>query len=319
MVPRCAEHASADAGLLLDLADRGLLRRLALLEVALGQRPDQAAAAVVPRDERRTGDARAPVEDQAAGAGLVDAGQPGRGRAPYRPPARGRRGTRGAGHGSEDSRGPRRLGCRDVPPVATDHSDERAALVQRAVDDLRERAGVALELGERFTAAGHEVALVGGPVRDALLGRLGDDLDFTTDARPEQVLEIVSGWADAVWDIGIAFGTVGVRKGEHKLEITTYRADAYDRESRKPEVSYGDDARRRPRTPRLHRQRDGGAAALAGARRPARRHRRPRRRGAAHARHAGGVVQRRPAADAARGAVRLAAAASRWRPRSSRR
>ena len=126
-----------------------------------------------------------------------------------------------------------------MPPVPTDHSDERAALVQRAVDDLRERAGVALELGERFTAAGHEVALVGGPVRDALLGRLGDDLDLTTDARPEQVLEIVSGWADAVWDVGIAFGTVGVRKGEHKLEITTYRAEAYDRESRKPEVSYG--------------------------------------------------------------------------------
>jgi poly(A) polymerase len=121
----------------------------------------------------------------------------------------------------------------------TDPAAERAALVGRAVDDLRARAGVALELGERFTAAGHEVALVGGPVRDALLGRLGDDLDLTTDARPEQVLELVSGWADAVWDVGIAFGTVGVRKGEHKLEITTYRAEAYDRESRKPDVSYG--------------------------------------------------------------------------------
>jgi poly(A) polymerase len=126
-----------------------------------------------------------------------------------------------------------------VPPAASDTSDERAALVQRAVDDLRARAGVALELGERFTAAGHEVALVGGPVRDALLGRLGDDLDLTTDAHPQQVLDIVAGWADAVWDVGIAFGTIGVRKGEHKLEITTYRAEAYDRESRKPEVSYG--------------------------------------------------------------------------------
>jgi poly(A) polymerase len=126
-----------------------------------------------------------------------------------------------------------------VPPETTGPAAERAALVQRAVDDLRARAGVALELGERFSAAGHELALVGGPVRDALLGRLGDDLDLTTDARPEQVLELVEGWADAVWDVGIAFGTVGVRKGEHKVEITTYRAEAYDEGSRKPDVTYG--------------------------------------------------------------------------------
>jgi poly(A) polymerase len=108
-----------------------------------------------------------------------------------------------------------------------------------AVRSLRQHAAVALELGRRFADAGHELALVGGPVRDALLGRLGDDLDLTTDATPERVLGIVTGWADAVWDVGIAFGTVGVRKGEHKIEITTYRAEAYDRESRKPEVSYG--------------------------------------------------------------------------------
>ncbi len=114
------------------------------------------------------------------------------------------------------------------------------ALVDAAVVALRSHAAVAVELGELFSAAGHELALVGGPVRDALLGRLGDDLDLTTDARPERVLELVAGWADATWDVGIAFGTVGVRKGEHKLEITTYRAEAYDRESRKPEVSYGD-------------------------------------------------------------------------------
>ncbi len=116
---------------------------------------------------------------------------------------------------------------------------ERTDLVSAAVSTLRERASVALELGELVAAAGHELALVGGPVRDALLGRLGDDLDLTTDARPEQVLDLVRGWADAVWDVGIAFGTVGLRKGEHKLEVTTYRAEAYDRESRKPEVSYG--------------------------------------------------------------------------------
>jgi poly(A) polymerase len=112
--------------------------------------------------------------------------------------------------------------------------------VATAVAALRDHAAVAIELGDLFAAAGQELALVGGPVRDALLGRLGDDLDLTTDARPERVLEIVTGWADATWDVGIAFGTVGVRKGDHKIEITTYRAEAYDRDSRKPEVSYGD-------------------------------------------------------------------------------
>jgi poly(A) polymerase len=113
--------------------------------------------------------------------------------------------------------------------------DQRAALAL-----LRERAAVVEELGTLFAGAGHELALVGGPVRDAFLGRVVDDLDLTTDARPERVLEVVSGWADATWDVGIAFGTVGVRKGDHKLEITTYRAEAYDRASRKPEVTYGD-------------------------------------------------------------------------------
>jgi poly(A) polymerase len=76
-------------------------------------------------------------------------------------------------------------------------------------------------------------------VRDAILGRLGEDLDLTTDARPQQVLEIVGDWADAVWDVGIRFGTVGLRKGASRLEITTYRAESYDPGSRKPEVSYG--------------------------------------------------------------------------------
>ena len=71
---------------------------------------------------------------------------------------------------------------------------------------------MAEELGRLFRAAGFQLALVGGSVRDALLGRLGNDLDFTTDARPEQVLKILRPWADAVWEVGIAFGTVGARK-----------------------------------------------------------------------------------------------------------
>jgi poly(A) polymerase len=108
-----------------------------------------------------------------------------------------------------------------------------------AVRVLAARSGAVLELGERFAAAGHELALVGGPVRDALLGRPVTDLDLTTDATPERIVELVSGAADAVWDVGMAFGTVGVKIGDERLEITTYRAEAYDRTSRKPEVSFG--------------------------------------------------------------------------------
>ncbi|MCW2903165.1 MAG: polynucleotide adenylyltransferase/metal dependent phosphohydrolase [Streptosporangiaceae bacterium] len=104
---------------------------------------------------------------------------------------------------------------------------------------LRSVAPIADELGHRFAAAGHELALVGGPVRDALLRRPGNDIDLTTDAPPERILELVDGWADAVWTIGIEFGTVGLRKGNYQLEITTYRSESYDPKSRKPEVLYG--------------------------------------------------------------------------------
>ncbi|MCZ4094794.1 CCA tRNA nucleotidyltransferase [Streptomyces sp. SID13666] len=101
-------------------------------------------------------------------------------------------------------------------------------------------APVAEDLGRRFQEAGFKLALVGGSVRDTLLGRLGNDLDFTTDARPEQVLKIIRPWAEAVWEVGIAFGTVGCMKDGFQVEVTTYRSEAYDRTSRKPEVSYGD-------------------------------------------------------------------------------
>ena len=96
------------------------------------------------------------------------------------------------------------------------------------------------QLGELFTAAGHEIALVGGPVRDAFLGRISPDLDFTTSARPEETEQIVAEWADTTWDLGREFGTLGVRKGDYQVEITTYRADEYDRETRKPIVAFGD-------------------------------------------------------------------------------
>jgi len=95
------------------------------------------------------------------------------------------------------------------------------------------------ELGALFARRGHELALVGGTVRDVFLGRPHGDLDLTTDAPPGRVMEIVRGWADDVWTIGIAFGTVGMRKGRETLEITTYRSEQYARKSRKPEVQFG--------------------------------------------------------------------------------
>ena len=106
---------------------------------------------------------------------------------------------------------------------------------------LLEIADLLAPLTQRFADAGHELALVGGPVRDILMGRGGShDLDLTTDARPEQIEALTTGWADHVWDVGMRFGTVGARKGNHHIEITTYRSESYDPDSRKPEVSFGD-------------------------------------------------------------------------------
>ncbi|GAA3177676.1 CCA tRNA nucleotidyltransferase [Blastococcus jejuensis] len=109
---------------------------------------------------------------------------------------------------------------------------------------------VLTELGERFSAAGFEAHLVGGSVRDALLSaesggrQVPGDLDVTTDARPEQVLELLRGWAGSTWNTGIEFGTVGAEVHHQgtpvRLEITTFRADRYDRESRNPQVAWGE-------------------------------------------------------------------------------
>ena len=77
-------------------------------------------------------------------------------------------------------------------------------------------------------------------MRDAFLGRMHQDLDLTTSARPEATERLLKGWADAVWDVGRAFGTIGSRKGDWQIEVTTYRSDQYDAASRKPAVNYGD-------------------------------------------------------------------------------
>jgi poly(A) polymerase len=111
---------------------------------------------------------------------------------------------------------------------------------ERTMIALDRIAPVLDELGQRFDGAGAELALVGGSVRDAMLGRLHHDLDLTTSARPETTERLVKGWADATWDMGRAFGTIGCRKGDWQVEITTYRAESYEPDSRTPAVDYGD-------------------------------------------------------------------------------
>ncbi|MDR6611514.1 CCA tRNA nucleotidyltransferase [Leifsonia sp. 1010] len=105
--------------------------------------------------------------------------------------------------------------------------------------DLARTPSVA-RLADAFEAAGHELALVGGPVRDALIGRPVHDLDFTTDARPDDIVRAVGPIADAIWDVGRKYGTIGARLGDDTVEITTYRSDSYDGTTRKPEVEFGD-------------------------------------------------------------------------------
>ncbi|MDI3313259.1 MAG: CCA tRNA nucleotidyltransferase [Mycobacterium sp.] len=117
---------------------------------------------------------------------------------------------------------------------------QHADLLTTAAVALNRHVKLLGEVGTLFAAAGHELYLIGGSVRDALLDRLSPDLDFATDARPADVQQIVRAWADALWDTGIEFGTVGVAKGDHRLEFTTFRADRYDQVSRHPEVFFGD-------------------------------------------------------------------------------
>ena len=113
------------------------------------------------------------------------------------------------------------------------------AAAQLAITTLIKQAPEATNLAIAFKAAGYKLALVGGPVRDAILGRLGNDLDFTTDAHPKDCEKLLNKWADSVWDIGAAFGTVAGKKGDITVEITTYRSESYELDSRKPSVEFG--------------------------------------------------------------------------------
>jgi poly(A) polymerase len=99
---------------------------------------------------------------------------------------------------------------------------------------------LASQLAKKFAKAGFTLALVGGPVRDAILGRLGNDLDFTTNARPDETKSIIKKDADSIWETGREFGTIAAQFGDVTVEITTYRSEKYEAESRNPEVNFGD-------------------------------------------------------------------------------
>jgi poly(A) polymerase len=112
---------------------------------------------------------------------------------------------------------------------------------QQVTPDLLDIPPPGTELGVRFEKAGHQLYLVGGAVRDAMLGAMGSELDFATDARPPEVIALLQGWADARYLVGIRFGTVGARKDDYRIEITTFREEVYAEDSRHPEVTFAKD------------------------------------------------------------------------------
>jgi poly(A) polymerase len=114
-------------------------------------------------------------------------------------------------------------------------------MIPQRLSWLLEPDGIPMQLARLFSEAGHRLYLVGGSMRDALLNRPHFDLDFTTDARPEQIKRIVTDWADSVFTVGESFGTIGVFRAGHTFEITTFRSEAYRGDSRKPQVVFSDD------------------------------------------------------------------------------
>ncbi len=118
-------------------------------------------------------------------------------------------------------------------------SENNSTASNRILSALGEGADLLKELGEIFSKNGFEISLVGGPVRDAVLGKLVKDLDLTTNAKPEEIQKCLKGWADSIWDVGIKFGTVGAKVKDYVFEITTYRTEQYEDTSRKPSVEFG--------------------------------------------------------------------------------
>jgi poly(A) polymerase len=124
--------------------------------------------------------------------------------------------------------------------VSPEIPNPRDIAAKLALGALSRHGATISSLAELFQKEGFTLALVGGPVRDAILGRLGNDLDFTTSARPEQTSKILKKWAGATWDTGAAYGTIAAKKSDVTIEVTTFRSESYDPESRKPEVNFGD-------------------------------------------------------------------------------
>jgi poly(A) polymerase len=118
-------------------------------------------------------------------------------------------------------------------------SENNSTASTRILSALGESADLLKELGEKFSKNGFEISLVGGPVRDAVLGKLVKDLDLTTNAKPEEIQKCLKDWADSIWDVGIKFGTVGAKVKDYVFEITTYRTEQYEDTSRKPSVEFG--------------------------------------------------------------------------------
>lgn len=119
-------------------------------------------------------------------------------------------------------------------------ANQRACVLAQGHKTLSKLPQAILDLGTIFARNGSELALVGGPVRDAFLGRPIHDFDFATSARPDETIKMLDEWGDAVWDIGKKFGTIGAARGGLVVEVTTYRSDVYDPSSRKPDVNFGD-------------------------------------------------------------------------------
>ena len=118
-------------------------------------------------------------------------------------------------------------------------SENNSTASNRILSALGESADLLKELGEKFSKNGFEISLVGGPVRDAVLGKAVKDFDLTTNAKPDEIQKCLKGWADSIWDIGIKFGTVGAKVKDYVFEITTYRTEQYEDTSRKPSVEFG--------------------------------------------------------------------------------
>ncbi len=127
-----------------------------------------------------------------------------------------------------------------IGKVNSQDNQESLAVLAAAERRLAQCSDFVEPLTKSFASRGYPLYLVGGPVRDAFLGRSGHDLDMTTPARPEVIAELLKSFAPSVWDTGIEFGTVSADKDGTQVEITTFRSDTYDGHSRNPEVRFGD-------------------------------------------------------------------------------